>query len=82
MTKLSHAFDAGHKPEMEKIPVSECPTIEADANEVATGPICSDYFCWRDCSEGFKPTHPMKVCSKLFSLFRRLRISALIAQKI
>ena len=51
--------------EIEKVLASECPTIEADPNEASTGPICDDYLCGRDCNEGFKPNHPMKVFSKL-----------------
>ena len=47
--------------EIEKTLTSECPMIEADPNEAATGPICNDYFCARDCNEGFIPSHPMKV---------------------
>ena len=48
--------------------VSECPTIESDPNEAATGPKCDDYFCGRDCNEGFKPSHPTKVAFLGFSL--------------
>ena len=48
-------------PEIEKTLASECPMIAADSNEAATGPICNDYLCQRDCNEGFKPTLPMKV---------------------
>ena len=47
--------------EIEKTLASECPMIGADPNEAATGPICNDYFCARDCNEGFIPSHPMKV---------------------
>ena len=47
--------------EIEKTLTSECPMIEADQNEAVTGPICNDYFCARDCNEGFIPSHPMKV---------------------
>ena len=45
----------------EKIPVSECPAIEVDPNEAATGPECDEYLCWRNCNEGFEPTYPLKV---------------------
>ena len=60
---LIWSFDPGlrPKPVKEKLTTAECPKIEADPNENATGPICSDYLCERDCIEGFKPSHPMKV---------------------
>ena len=48
-------------PEIEKTLASECPNIDADPNEAETGPICNDYLCGRNCTEGFKPTLPMKV---------------------
>ena len=47
--------------EIEKTLTSECPMIEADPNEAATGPICNDYSCARDCNAGFISSHPMKV---------------------
>ena len=45
----------------EKIPVTECPAIESDPNEAATGPKCNEYLCGRNCNEGFEPTYPFKV---------------------
>ena len=58
-----------------KTQTSNCPTIQPDPNEATTGPECNEYFCTRDCNEGFYPTHPMKV---LLSLINILKITVLI----
>ena len=51
--------------EVETKPAAECPLIETDPNEAATGPKCDIYhgyhICKRDCNQGFRPMQPFAV---------------------